>query len=318
MSTVTVRVPGTCGEWVQGWLWGEPVLVSCPIARYAEVQLERRKDSRLVLPPDCDKATQATAQMRALGGQPDFGADIRIKSALPRGRGYASSTADVVGVAAAAALALGVQLSPKQLGRLACTIEPSDSTMFPGLTAFAYRSGAWHQTLGPAWQWPLVILDGGVTVDTVTFNHKLDFERVKRLEPETRDALAWLAEGMRQGDVHGVGAAGRLSALAYQRVYHSELVEEAVRWADELKACGVVRAHSGSIVGLLFSASEPALEALAWLRPRFPGAAALTQTIGGGVSHIPPNAAQTTECVEEFGPGRETRRTPRSPHERVV
>jgi hypothetical protein len=35
-----------------------------------------------------------------------------------------------------------------------------------------------------------------------------DLERVKRFEPETRDVLAWVVEGIRQGDVHGVGAVG--------------------------------------------------------------------------------------------------------------
>ena len=35
---VTVRVPGSCGELLQGWHRGEPFLVTCPIARYTTVR----------------------------------------------------------------------------------------------------------------------------------------------------------------------------------------------------------------------------------------------------------------------------------------
>ena len=36
---LTVRVPGSCGELVQGWLRGEPFLVTCPIDRYTRVRV---------------------------------------------------------------------------------------------------------------------------------------------------------------------------------------------------------------------------------------------------------------------------------------
>ena len=38
LKDVTVRVPGSCGELLQGWHAGGPFLVTCPIARYTTVR----------------------------------------------------------------------------------------------------------------------------------------------------------------------------------------------------------------------------------------------------------------------------------------
>ena len=36
---IVVRVPGSCGELVQGFAGGEPFLGTCPIDRYTTVQV---------------------------------------------------------------------------------------------------------------------------------------------------------------------------------------------------------------------------------------------------------------------------------------
>lgn len=283
MLPVTVRVAGTCGEWVQGWLDGEAVLVSCPIDRRIEVRLTRSADGSVCLPAGCTKAACALERVRALLGQAHAGAKVDILNPLPRGRGYASSTADIVGVSVAMAAALGAELSPEQLGRLACEIEPSDGIMFPGWSLFAYRSGEWHRPLGEGVCLPLVILDPGESVDTVIFNRKLDLQRVRVLEPQTRESLALMGEGLRRRSAEYIGAAARLSASAYQQVAASRLVEQAMGWAQALHAYGPVRAHSGSIVGIVFDTDFAALDAIAWLRRRFAGDVVFTHTACEGV-----------------------------------
>jgi hypothetical protein len=60
-------------------------------------------------------------------------------------------------------------------------------------------------------------------------------------------------------------------------------VEQAASWADDLQVAGPLRAHSGSIVGLLFENDEHAVEAREWLARRFAGEIHLTHTTGGGV-----------------------------------
>ena len=50
-TAVTVAVPGTCGELVQGWSadWDEPVLVSCPIKLYSQITVELYSGAGIVI-----------------------------------------------------------------------------------------------------------------------------------------------------------------------------------------------------------------------------------------------------------------------------
>jgi L-threonine kinase len=280
------RAPGTCGEWIQGWLDGDPVLVSCPVELYSTARVVLRQSFGVqALTPDISKAKQAVAAIVERSGI-GMGVAVSIESSLPRSRGYASSTADIAAASVAAAQVCGVPMSGDELAQLACAIEPSDSTMFPDWTLFAYRSGSWQQPLGPAVRLPILILDPGGGLDTLTYNQNLDLDQVAVLEGHTRSALATFKEGIMQGDFRLLGSAARVSALAYQKVCYSSLVEQTLGWANSLDAGGPLRAHSGSIVGLLFGDDESAADARNWLSGRFDGEIHITHTTGGGVEVI--------------------------------
>jgi len=120
VGQATVKVPGTCGELVQGFLDGAHFLVTCPVDLYSTVSVTLYQGQPGVLGPrDCPKAIRAVLSTLAYLGQRDLAAELIIHSPLPRGKGMASSTADVAGAAAATALALGTRLSPQELGSLA-------------------------------------------------------------------------------------------------------------------------------------------------------------------------------------------------------
>jgi len=286
MQDICCSVPASCGEWLQGWLDGEALLVSCPIERRVRARLNSEERAGVhVTPADCVKAQQAAYLVleRANGSANRCAYSISIQDGLERSRGYATSTADVVATSAVLATALNVALSEQELAQIACQIEPSDSIMFSGWCALAYRSAAWHQALGEGLRLPLLVLDAGVEVDTLAFNRSLDWKRVAALEAPTRQALALLQAGMNAKDWRLLGAAARLSASTYQAVCHSSLVESALDWAVRLGAGGPLRAHSGSIVGLLFAEEEQARSAMRRLAGEFKGSLALTHTAPGGV-----------------------------------
>lgn len=282
-----VTVPGTCGELVQGWHpeWDEPVLVSCPIALYSQVSLMLRRQPDLVTPPGPGGYAKLRLAARlALDylGRPDLGADIEVRSQLLPGRGMASSTADMVGAMAGVSLALNQPLSPAELARLACRVEPSDSIMFAGLALLAYRnSGGRYQELGPAPALPLLMLDTGQAVDTITFNARLDLAAVRRLASTTRIALDWLNEGINNNNPEAIGAAATLSAVSYQAISYNALLPQIQQWATATGALGIVRAHSGSVVGLLYESGLNLAEPAQWLAARFYGAITPTRLVGG-------------------------------------
>lgn len=284
LAAVTVVVPGTCGELIQGWHagWAEPVLVSCPIALYSRVMVRLCPKPQILTPPGFDKSRQAARLALDYLGWPDLGAVISLSSQLLPGRGMASSTADIIGVMAGLAHVLGQSLTPVELARLACQIEPSDSTMVSGLALFAYRGSAQYHALGPAPAFPLLMLDPGYTIDTLSYNAQLNLAAVRQLAPTTQAALDLLSQGLCRGEVETIGAAATLSAKSYQAISYSPLLEQAETWARATRAAGLVRAHSGSVIGLLYPAQTDLAEPAQWLAKHFDGTITPTWLSNGG------------------------------------
>jgi L-threonine kinase len=183
----------------------------------------------------------------------------------------ASSTADIIGVMLGLAMALGYTLSPGELARLACQVEPSDSTMFTGLTMLAYRGSARYRELGPAPPLPLLMLDTGQTIDTLAYNARLNLAAVRRLASTTETALRLLSQGLANCDAEAIGAAATLSALSYQVMNYNPWLEQVQAWGQASGALGLVRAHSGSVLGLLYGADVELSEPARWLSTRFDG-----------------------------------------------
>ena len=275
-SIYTAAVPGTCGELVQGWSadWNEPVLVSCPVALFNRVSIELTAGPDILLPTvsgSYHKLRKAARLLLNYLGRPDLGAQVYLNSQLQPGKGMASSTADVVGVMVGLATALGHAISPGELAQLACQVEPSDSTMFANLTMLAYRGSAQYLELGPAPTLPLLMLDTGQAVDTLTYNARLNLAAVRGLAQNTAEAVKTLKLGLVSNDAELIGAAATLSALSYQTVNHNPLIDQAVQWASEMSAAGLVRAHSGSVAGLLYPANTDLTDLEQWLKTRFKG-----------------------------------------------
>ena len=309
-----MSVPGTCGELVQGWQpdWDVPVLVSCPIGVHSRVRVTLRPDARLVAPRRLVKLHRAAQLAREYLEQPAAGATFAVTSQLSWGRGMASSTADIVGAMAGLAGLLNQPLSPAELARLACRIEPSDSTMFAELTALAYRNGGRFEPLGTVPNLPLLLLDPGQVVDTLKFNRGLNLSALRKLGPTTLEALHLLRLGALAGDAQVIGAASSLSAVSYQSIFFNPLLSRAQQWAGATGATGVVRAHSGSIVGLLYPSGTLLTEPARWLKTRFDGVVTATRLVPGGAQRelspqrTPENGVvqldeKLSTCAIEFG-----------------
>ena len=253
MIAARVALPGTCGELVQGTIEGMPFLVSCPIDRFSVVEVLLSDRGGWRAPRDTPKALAAVhAALRHLE-RPGQGGRLRVRSGLPRSKGYASSTADVAGAIYAVGDAVGVGLDARTVARLALSVEPSDSTMFPGLALMDHRTGRCFEPLGAAPPLSLVILDEGGSVDTRAFNAVDRRLELEALAAEHREALAVLRRGLRDGDRPAVGHAATLCAQAHQRILPKAILPVALQLAREVGALGVCAAHSGTLLGILLS-----------------------------------------------------------------
>ncbi len=304
--TAIARAPFTCGELVQGTdRDGGAFLVSCPIDRAAEVRASIDGTGASNGPPDRPKALAAARRTLAALGCGSLGVRLEIRSDLPAGRGFGTSTADVVGAIAATAWALGEELAPPAIARLAVAIEPSDGTMFPGLALLDGRTGSRWEVLGPAPALGVVVLDFGGAVDTVAHHARQPPASPAATTVQAR-ALDLVGRGVRTADPAVIGAGATLSALANEALLPKPALVETFELAARLGAYGVCAAHSGTALGLLLP-PEPALaaRAVAAARRSLPGLvdAWPTRLVGGGVrvgsgdGSGPPRAVRSTAPI---------------------
>ena len=279
------RLPATCGELVQGALDGIPCLVSCPIDLWAAADITVDASGRWQTPGDAPKAARAVQAGLAALGRAGSGGSLRLTSPIARGRGYGSSTADISAALYALAEALGQPLSAEEIARLAVSVEPSDSTMFPGLALLDHRQGSFYELLGQAPAAAVLVLDPGGAVDTVAFNEQDLCAMLRPLAAQHYDAFAALRQAVRDGDVAALGQAATLSAQAHQTILHNPLLDQTLVLAKDIAAAGVCRAHSGTILGILLDpANNDVAQVTDYVRRRLDQSIAIAhyRLIGGG------------------------------------
>ena len=295
IGSATVRVPGVCGELVQGMLDDDYYLVTCPIDYFSRVQVELFSsgspagDPPVVGPDDSPKAMAAVSATLAHLGRGELAARLAISNPIPRGKGMGSSSADVVAAIAATGLALGKELSPQTVGRLALMEEPTDGVMFPGIALFDHRQGNLMEELGPPPPMEIVALDFGGTVDTVEFNRQDRRSLWQSLRPETDQALELVRQGIKEADPKKLGRGATLSAEANQRVLLKPQLPDVLKFAQSLDAAGVTVGHSGTIMGVLLDAKERrGRSVFRRAREFFPKAEAVShfRLRGGGVQRV--------------------------------
>ncbi len=287
---IIARVPGSCGELVQGAIAGVDIHVTCPIDRWGSAHF--RPASRplhvrafLGALPRHPKVRLALGRYLNESGVAALPGRLELSSALPRGKGMGSSTADIVAALAATSAALKRPAGPDRLAGLALSVEPTDGTMFPGIAIFDHLHGRVRGSLGDPPPLEVLILDPGGRVNTDAFNRRPDIaEKNRTKEPAVREALALVMEGLRRSDPDAIGAAATLSARAHQAILHKEYLEPVAALAREVGAAGVCIAHSGVVVGILCNPSRtPAAAARPFLEQRLGRPLLPARVIGGGV-----------------------------------
>jgi L-threonine kinase len=286
-------LPVTCGELVQGALDGIPCLISCPIDRchVARVSIVGASAARgqciRLLTPGRDK-TRAVIAAAMQAWQLEGCVQASVKGDTPVGRGYGASTADMGAALYALAQATQMTPDPLELSRLAVQIEPTDSTLLPGLALFNHVTGDGFELLGDAPPLDVVVIDPGGRVDTIAFNRADHRDQLRQLAPLHREAFELMREGLRRSDWAAVGQAATMSAVAHQAILYNPLLEWCRQWAREVHVLGVCRAHSGTLLGLLFDpAQRDADELWKYIVRRAPKnvSISLHALRGGGITH---------------------------------
>jgi L-threonine kinase len=278
-KNICASIPCTCGELFQGALEGEQCLVSCPIDIFSKAHLTGIEPDSIrsygkKVERALDRISERTCQRIGM----------EINNPLPVGRGYGTSTADIGAALFAANLAFNLDMNASEISQIAVQIEPTDSTLFSGLTLFAHRTGNFNLFLGTAPNAKLVILDPGGMIDTEDFNAQDWRDPLTRMVQEQKNAFLLLQQGVAAGDLLAIAEASTLSAKYHQAILFNPLIEIVLPLVKQVRAVGICRAHSGTIIGLIFAPDTDLEDAVKYLRRKIPMEIQIRSTalIGGG------------------------------------
>ncbi|MEI5006940.1 kinase [Streptomyces sp. PmtA] len=251
---------GTFGELLQGVLPEEngDFLVTLPVARWtrATFRPDSGMDELVVRPHRKQKALRLARMIVGEAPQPTGGV-LTLNSVIPEGKGLASSSADLVATARAVGQALGLAMPASRIERLLARIEPTDGVLYPGIVAFHHRSVRLRAVLGSLPAMTVVGVDEGGAVDTVDFNRiPKPFTVADR--HEYARLLDRLADAIRSRDLTEVGRIATRSALMNQPLRHKWSLDRMREICREVGGLGIAVGHSGTTLGVLLDATDPA------------------------------------------------------------
>ena len=229
-----IKIPGSCGELVQGFFCGEPILITCPIAKFSTAEIS---DEFFCFENLGEKSFAMLKKVLRYFEVKNFDAKIKLTSELPHCKGMASSSADLAAVAKAVAIFLGKNLSAEKISEFAAEIEPTDGIFFDGIVAMNPVTGKFIKKIHLPTNFLIAIFDYGGGVDTVKFNRRSDFE-ITKLEDNLNFDLV------------------EKSALANQKILYKPQLEEIINFAKNLGAVTVNIAHSGTVIGIFFPETD--------------------------------------------------------------
>ena len=308
--------PATCGELVQGFGRGRWLQIAAPVDLY------RTARAGVV----ASRGAEAAASRRyakverglevLLERRPGRALQVRLGGdEIPRGAGFGSSTADLGAALRAAAAALGLEGPDDAVVGAALEVEPTSGALLPGLVLFDHRGGTIREPLGPPPPLKILCIRRPGAVDTVTFNRGLPTRLSEHAVGAWRDAFRLCAEGIADGDPGKIGAAATASAEAARHLGCPPAPPGLAACARETSALGILRAHSGTVWGLLYPEDgTPAPETVADILgaagagcvPVLPARSRATvaplRLVGGGCRVAPPAEMRLSSPIDARGP----------------
>ena len=239
--------PGSCGELFQCVVDGEEFLMSYGIEKKSQVVIGPQTGvMKVKLRP---KMLQV---INELTDQIDF--DYTFQTALSVGKGYSSSTADMLSILGAYSAYKHRKVSVPLLTSLCSKIEPSDSVGFSDWTVMNPLNGAiqWQTRWKPKLY--VYILEPDQMVDTTTFIRMTD----SPLYPteQSKELLTDFKIACDKQNVQLLGAVATTSALLNNKRLPKPYLNDIIDIVNELGLLGVNVAHSGSVVGILLTEEQ--------------------------------------------------------------
>lgn len=259
---VSYKAPGSCGEFIQGYIGGKERLISMPVDIFSVATISAGSGIK-----DCYKNTKTLKVLKDFLTLKNIdhvvleSVDIDIKTNLPIAKGMASSTADMLGILYCARDYFKCSLSMDELIQLCCSVEPTDSVIFDSITLFDHISGSEFKEYNKSLKGlKVMVLEMEGHIDTLSFRD--DNMTASNLKNSIYEALKIFDVGFKNDDRKLIGEACILSARANQDVLYKPLLEEIIEISVRAGAYGVNVAHSGTVIGIIYDDENLDLELL--------------------------------------------------------
>ena len=315
-SSAIWTVPATCGEFVQGFHRGRWLQIAAPVDLYRTAFAEIVPFERA----DPGAFGQYTKVRRGLGfllhERP--GCSLRVTLGgddIPRGPGFGSSTADMGAALCAAADALGLPEPCEAAVDTALRVEPTNGSLLPGLVLFDHRAGTIREALGPPPPLKILCIRLPGAVDTVAFNRRLPARLPEHALTAWDGAFRLCADGIARGDLRKIGVAATASAETARHLGSPPAPPGLAACVRETTSVGFLRAHSGTVWGLLYPATETpepeevvdilghaGVVAVPPLPESSPATVSVLRPVEGGCRVVPPMQMPLSCCVDARGP----------------
>ena len=282
----TVKVPGSCGELIQGYLNSSNFLISCPIDIYSTVTVHKQNTKQIEIADNKDKTKRALECFLDYYQIKNTGLKVEINSNLPVLKGMGSSTADMSAAVIAAAKELNINLDLSLLQQILIEIEPSDATFLKGINLFDHIQGQKSRYLGDIKPIPLLVYDYGGKVDTLVFNQRKDLSKLnKDKAKEIEKAYNYIKKGIKQDNLEMIGKGATISSLANQTILPKRGLKELIQILKKQPGfLGINTAHSGTVIGIMVKEKRMFPSIIELLNEKTPKLKLLfqTQIINGG------------------------------------
>ncbi|MET3557129.1 L-threonine kinase [Streptococcus rupicaprae] len=243
MSWVKASCPASCGELFQCTDGQKEYLLSYGIDRGSWVDIGSTETFEEEFP---EKMTRVLKRRF-----PSLSVPMNYGRTVPVGKGYSSSTADLVACLQAVSVTIGEPLTAEQLTRWCAEIEPTDSVAFADWTVIDPLTGeVIYQT---DWKPKLFVyvLEPEQLIETIS----LPRMTIDSAYPwkDSINLLEVFKQACQLQDVQLLGQVASQSALLNNQRLPKPYLPELLELAKGHAALGVNVAHSGSVVGILLT-----------------------------------------------------------------
>lgn len=242
---VIERYPGSVGEIIQGKYNGIDVLLSCPINLYTEIILsdEKERDNER----EYIKSYRFIDNILDKWGYRNWKIALSINSTIPKGKGFASSTADLSAIYNGLLRLTDRKFNQEELIKNCLKIEPTDSIIFDKATIFDYKEGKVIEKFGNYFKFHILCFIGENVVDTVEYNSK-ELQPLKKID----DLLGELREAFEDRDIKKLAKVSTESIIRNQHRLKYNILGEVLEINNLLGGLGIIGAHSGDMLGIIF------------------------------------------------------------------